>query len=759
MAEKTSPLTEDDLKAIVLSEITNSVGYLAGSGIVEEREKNLDYYLMRPRGDEREGYSRVQSSDVFDTTESMLPGLVKIFTGSDEIVSFAPMQEADVEIAKQQTEGVNYVVTKENPWFNICYTFLKDGLLQKNGVLKVFWEDDEKVTYETYKGITDQEFLMLTEPEGGDELEITGHESYMMVNGVPAQAPDPDVNDPSGILSSGLLHDVEIKRTSKRGKARIVNVAPEHFIISRGATSICEARFTGHKERKTISELREMGIPEERLDRLSGSTEIDSSNEEYARWQDQDQMRDLVSSAPLDESMRVVETVEGYVQADMDGDGVAELHRVLIGGNIILQTELWDENPFEAWTPIPLPHQFFGLAIADVVRPTQDIKTAIKRNMLDNFYTMNNSGFIVDRNSEADLDALINRVPGGVVLTESMDGVRQMDAHPLPNTAFDLLELETAANESRTGQTRYNQGLDADSLNKTATGASIIQSAAQQRLELVARLASTSIENVFCKVSKLMKKHQDKAKMVRLRDKWIPIDPRTWNDEFDATISVGMSANSKEMDMQRYMNALAAAERVFPLGIVGVEGVAKLVSKLFEASGIKSVDEIVKDPSQQPPQPQQDKPDPEMAKLQAQMQMEEKKLGFEQQKTAAQLQLEREKIVGQTQADLQKHAMTLESNKQIAFVKTQAESQFRKEMADATAKPTTQLQISGEEVLSQVAQTLQGMAVDQSQAMLAGVEAMTMAANAIAVAVQQMNAPKVGTLSNGKTITIQSAAQ
>ena len=672
------PLTEDDLKSIVLSEISNSIGYLSGSEIVTERELNLDYYLTRPTGDEREGFSQVQDSTVYDTIESMLPSLVKIFTSGDEIVSFAPMQQADEQTAKQQTDGVNYVVTKENPWFQICYTWLKDGLIQKNGIVKTYWEDDPKITTESYTGLTDIEVQYLLSPEGPDEIEVTGRDSYNMENGLPAQAPSPDQNDPLGLLAPGILHDIEIKRTEKRGKVHIQNIPPEHFIISRGATCIATARFTGHKERKTISDLRSMGISEEKLENISGSTEISSSDEEYARWQDQDSMRDLSNSSPLDESMREVDLVEGYVRADMDGDGIAELHRVLVAGRDILLSEKWDENPFESFTPIPLPHQFFGRAIADISRPTQDIKRTIKRSMLDNFYQMNNGGFIYDRNAQVDLDALINRVPGFCVGANSTSAVVPMDARALPNTAYDLMELETSANEARTGQTRYNQGLDADSLNKTATGASIIQSAAQQRLELIARIfAETSVVPLFKKVAELMIKHQDKAKMVRLRDKWVEVDPRSWNAEMDATINVGLSTSSKEMDVQRYMNALAVAEKVFPLGIIKPDGISKLVSRLFEAAGIKSPEEIVVDMTQ----PQQPKPDP----MQQQMQVEQQKMQAEMQMTQMKTQADIQSSQAKTQADIENSRMKAQSDIAIKHESAQADIALKAEMQRVAA--------------------------------------------------------------------------
>lgn len=770
MSEKTSPLTEDDLRTIILSEIRQSATHGTDNEIVTERERALDYYLSRPRGDEREGYSQVQSTDVFDTIESMLPGLVKIFTGSDEVVSFAPVEKNDDESAKQKTDGVNFVVMKENPWLDICYTWLKDGLLQKNGFVKVYWEDDPKVSYETYTGLTDLEAQLLTDAEEPDEIEVLAHSSYMMENGVPAQQPDPDPNDPTGVLSSGYLHDIEIKRTVNRGRIRIKNIAPEHFIISKGAVIADEARLVAHKERKTISDLRSMGIAEDKLSRLSSSTEINSSEEEYSRWQDQDQMREAAGSSPLDESMREIETIEGYVMADKDGDGIAEMYRFLMGGSVLLKHELWDENPFESFTPIPLPHQFYGRSVADVVRPTQDIKTAIKRNMLDNFYAMNNGGFIVGKNGDVDLDALINRVPGGVALAGDINAVKQMEIMSLPATAFNLMELETAANEARTGQTRYNQGLDADSLNKTARGAQIIQSAAQQRLELTARIFATSVERLFCKVAKLMKKHQDKAKSVRIRNKWVQVDPRTWNDEMDATISVGLSASSKEMDIQRYMNALAAAERVFPLGIISKEGIAKLMTKLYEASGIKSVEEIIIDPAeQQQGQPQQEQPNPEIMKMQAEQQMNQQRLGMEHQESVARFQMDQEKSRAELNNERERTQAEIALEREKAMAETAMQERIKafeiktKAMSDIEiARLNAAQNAQDEKQAEQPEQTEEDspdpilMMVEQNAQ---AIEAMTMAANAIAMAVQQMNAPKVGTLSNGKTITIQTAPQ
>ena len=167
MADK---ITEIELKNIISQEINNSMGYMGGN-LSAQRKKSLEYYMGEPLGTEIDGRSQVVSTDVADTIETILPNLLKIFTASDQVIKCEPVKSEDVAQAEQVTNYVNYIFNKDNPGFSILYTWFKDALIEKNGIVKVYWDDSKKVEQETYENLNDQEYSLLLDSENVEVVE------------------------------------------------------------------------------------------------------------------------------------------------------------------------------------------------------------------------------------------------------------------------------------------------------------------------------------------------------------------------------------------------------------------------------------------------------------------------------------------------------------------------------------------------------------------------------------------------------------
>ena len=132
MADK---VTESELRGIINQEINNALGYMGGN-LSSSRKKSLEYYMGEPLGTEIDGRSQVVSTDVADTVETILPNLLKIFTSSDQTVKCEPVKAEDVALAEQATNYINYIFNKDNDGFSILYTWFKDALIEKNGIVK-----------------------------------------------------------------------------------------------------------------------------------------------------------------------------------------------------------------------------------------------------------------------------------------------------------------------------------------------------------------------------------------------------------------------------------------------------------------------------------------------------------------------------------------------------------------------------------------------------------------------------------------------
>jgi hypothetical protein len=154
-----------DLKAMLSAEKANSLAAMSAAQLMEERARAMEYYLgdMSQDMPAQDGRSRAVSTDVSDVIEGMLPHLMDIFAGSDEVVRFEPVGPEDEEAAQQETDYVNHVFMQQNPGFMVLYSFIKDGLLSKTGLVKVWWDEDEREERETYYDLTEDQYALLVQ--------------------------------------------------------------------------------------------------------------------------------------------------------------------------------------------------------------------------------------------------------------------------------------------------------------------------------------------------------------------------------------------------------------------------------------------------------------------------------------------------------------------------------------------------------------------------------------------------------------------
>ena len=708
MAEK---ITDDKLRGIINSEINNAIGFM-GSNLTSQRKKSMEYYMGEKLGTEIDGRSQVVSTDVADTIETILPNLLRIFTASDQVVKCEPVKSEDVPLADQATNYINYIFNKDNPGFTILYTWFKDALVEKNGIVKVYWDDSTSVEQETYENLNDQEYQLLLDDEN---VEIVEEESFLdekmkaAMNLLAQQAeaqgqvveeePDP------------MLHNCIIKRTSRGGKVKVENVPPEEFLIQRTAKSIEDATFVAHRVMKTRSDLIEMGFDREVVENLPTSNNILLNNERLTRLSDIDQ-------TPLNEgsedATQDIEIYECYVKTDYDGDGVAELRKVIVAGESgyeILENMPCDNIPFCSLTPIIMPHRFYGRSVAELVEDVQLVKSTVMRQLLDNMYLTNNNRVAI-MDGMVNLDDLLTSRPGGVVRTKQPPSqvMLPMQSQTISQQAFPLLEYLDTVRETRTGITRYNQGLDADSLNKTATGVNAIMTQSQMRMELIARVfAETGIKDLFRRIFELTCKYQDKERIVELNNQFIPVKPTEWRNKFNISIVVGLGSGSKEQQIVMLNNILERQLQAFQLQgnreypMVSLKNIYNSLSKIIENAGLKNTENYFVNPDMgkqmvTPPPP------PEPSPIEK---IEFKRIASEEQRKLAELELELKKVKAKNAEilydnEIKLKELELKYNAQIDSQQIKADADLNKMLVAESTKDFREAARSSQMVQDQV---------------------------------------------------------
>jgi hypothetical protein len=583
-------VTEDELLALVESEEANCISSTSGA-LAEQRREAMQYYYGQPYGNEVEGRSQVVTTEVKDAVEGILPSLMAIFTSSEEIVRFEPQNPEDEAAAQQATDYINYIFTRLNNGFLTLYCLFKDALLQKNGYAKVYWEDYTDQGIETYENISVLEAAMMLQNATG-EIEVVKA-------------------DREGEVFTNLV----VRRVKKYGKVCIDPVPPEEILISRDCPNdLTKARFVEHRTQKTISEIRQMGFDiEDDIADFASNAEWNMERVERLKFDDADADRNSETNDP---STRKVWLCEAYLYVDFDQDGIAEYRKVTKVGKTVLDNVEFDSLPVVGGTAILMPHKHYGLSIHDLVGDIQLIKSTVTRQLLDNAYVANNGRMVV-LDGMVNMDDLLTARPNGIVRAKAMNAVQRLDNPLLGPSFYNLLEYFDTMKQNRVGARDFGQAVDPNALNAKAHTAELVASAAQERINLMARiLAETVVKQMFWKILELISKHQNQPQVVKLRNEWVQIDPREWKDRFNMTVTVGLGTGSQQAVVNN-VNALAGIMAgMVKLGygrVVSEENVYYLGHLAAKATFPKDANKLFTDPSKLPPP--QPAPDPEMLKL------------------------------------------------------------------------------------------------------------------------------------------------
>jgi hypothetical protein len=653
------PRTMDEvtLKAVVQAERAAAMGSTGteASDLVAQRSKAMDYYQGDMADDmpALEGRSKAVSTDVADTVDGIMPSLMDIFAGSDEIAKFMAVGEEDEPAAQQETDYVNHVFWQENHGFRILHAMMKDALIQKNGIVKFWWEEGEDEERETYRNQAPDGFALLALDEQEGRIEIIEH-----------------TENPDG------THDVVVIKRRPYGCVKVKEVPPEEFGIARDARDIQGARYCRHTVKRTRSELIEQGYDKEIVDQLpTGTSPQTTEGQSRATVNDNDSSE---TTADVNRQMQEIEVTEHYLRVDYDGDGVAELRKVTTAGtgDTILDNEPFDRMPFAAITPQLMSHRFWGRSLADIVMDLQQIKTALVRAALDSAYFANSQRIEVAESHAGDhtIDDLLTNRPGSVVRTKMPGGILPIPSTSVAGEIYPALEYFDTTREIRTGIQRNAVGPDANSLNpynRTATGANILATSAQQRIRLIARtFAETGIKDLFLGIHELILKHGKSARQVKLRDKWQIVDPRNWKTRKDMTVMIGLGTGTRDQVMAYLMQILNMQIQALQMQggaagpIVKLTNVYNTLRKLVENAGFRSADPFFSAPTPQDEQQSaQPKPDPKMAEAQAKIALKQQEMQADQQAQQAQIaadaQAQQQKLAAEMQAERERAAQDM----------------------------------------------------------------------------------------------------
>lgn len=675
-------IDEGSLKALLANEINSAERYV-GDELSDERERAIDYFngVMNDTP-QMEGRSKFISRDTSDIIGWMLPGIIRVFTASDRIIECEPVEESDEPFCEQAADYINHVFWKENGGYQIMWNATHDALLQKDGIVKQYWDVSEDTRYSTHTGLTEDQVALLMQEEGVEVVEQSEGDIV-------------EVETPEGLMPVPTM-DLKIKRTTSKGRLVYETIEPWNFLRNADAIDFKDCRFQAHRNPNvTRSDLIEMGFDREIVDALPVYSLSMYASERLALDND----TSYADYDLADASMQRVDLYECYVKVDVNDDGIAETIRAFYagaGGNgELLSWEEWDDDtPFDKIPCTPVPHRWDSDSLADEVADIQQFKTVIGRQFFDNIYATNLPTPEVEEGSVINMDALVNPGFGVPIFKKPASAPINWTAVPfVADKALAGLEYLDRVAEMRTGVSRATMALDPETLqNQTATANQNQRDSAYSQIELIARnQAELGWKPVFQKSLRLIVKNQDRPATIRLRDEWVEMDPRYWNSDMDVTINVGLGTGSRDRDMAMLntiaQSQIAITDRFQAAGFADqaldmLPKVVKTFIKIAEASGIKNPetyypqvnDETMAQLKQQAAQ-QQAQGDPkvqaEKEKAAAEMQLKQQDQQFKQFEAEQNLQLKREQLAAEMQLKREQLAAELQLKREQMVMEMQ----------------------------------------------------------------------------------------
>ncbi len=727
-------MREDDLKALLQAEKADALSAMDAAKLTEERTRAMDYYngdvsADMPTVTDR---SKAVSYDVSDTVESLMPILMEMFAGGDLVVKFEAVSEEDEAQAEQETAYINHVYMQKNPGALTTYSWIKDALLQKNGVVKISWRVEKNEERETFYDQPDDVYALIAADE---EVEIVEHTEHapkgpppappipapmatqppdaMMQGGGQMMPPDnnpvsPDIQgtgqmqpqngaipppemggisgepDADEAAAYGPTHDFTIVRKREYAGCRVEGVPPEEFGVGRNAKIGHPLDYSYHAPTATEADLIDQGFDEEQIKELPTAA-FDTSAESIAR--DTVDERTAGTKGDINKSNRLIRVTEHYCRMDYDGTG-PKLWRVTTGGDNDMQVlkrdskldiEQIDFDPFAVITPYIVTHRFFGRSAADLVIDIQRIKTSMLRGIADNVYLANNQRLEVAESfaHPKTLDDILDNRIGGVVRTKMPGGVNPIQNQPIGDFVFPVIEYFDQVREWRTGVTRMGQGLDPEALQDLGDPARAqLMSAAQEKTKLIARIfAETGFKDLFWKIHATVRKNESTRPTVKLMGKWVTVDPREWKRRDDLTATVGLGGGSKSEQLAFWTQEASSQMQTLTLapGLTDLSKIYNSMKKRLELAGHKDVDSYWTDPSTQPPpQPQ---PDPKMAEVQGKLQIAQQTAQSAQQRDQMMAQTDQQAAEAKAQTDQAVAAHKVETERQKMVMQIQQQQQ------------------------------------------------------------------------------------
>lgn len=679
------PVSLDNLKQDEIDKIMTAVkngreiaktyyeGTVEPELIKRQKLRRADKSLYKKKFPNLTEYSKFVSMDFNNTVEWIKPSLVEVFIGTESPVTIAGANIQNDDTATKMQQLVEYQLTRKNSYTSMVHDVIDDALSVNIGVCKAWWKREEK--RDRYKMMFDvadmQTAMMLTQASMSGEIEIQSIKPLI------------DATD---------LYEVQFDRVQVTANYPVVEyVPPSELRYTPEGSNLQECKFVAHRKivkGDYLKRKEQEGIYQNVDEALEHTGDANYTDDDI--YHNETLNKGKMKTDDGDDASKDVELYECYVDVDYNNDGIYEHLIVHCVGDTALsiQTNEFNIAPFFSIPGIRDSRKIFSdRSLAEEIEGLQDIKTALVKQLIINVAKTNDQQKFIDYQKIVDPDAMLSGDEYVACQGDPNAAIYMPPQAPVSPLTMDLINYAETEIQNRSGSTKYNQGLDADSLNKTARGITAIMGAADKRIKLMARLIAENWTIPMVRfIILLNKKYGEPIQTFRYKDTEVSINNDDLDIDYDFVINVGNGAGTKEARIQSYMLLLS---NVYPIlaqvGVATPKSYYAAGTALLEEMGLKNTQEILLDP------------DSEEAKAQQAQQAQQT-----QQQAMAMQQAQQQAQMALKQADIQGKIAVKATPSISADIKDLPVDAQTEIINKATAGNTNQQDVAMKEVLNNV---------------------------------------------------------
>lgn len=547
-------------------------------------KESLDYYLGNPLGNEIDGRSQVVSQDVGDVVEWIIPQVVKNLTAQGEVVTFDPVGPEDEDQAELESFYVQDVLMKKNNGFVEIHQTVKDALIQRNGILKVIFDDSVKYRVKT------------AVPQDALQKAVL----YMQIETIGGE-----------VISQEYDGSIIFKEPYTDPKIKVKSIAPEDFIVNADHNSIDlqTARFQCEVITQTASKWIEDGYDQEIIDEVVGNYAYTATHRIY-RFAAQGEAVTLPVNPTSDNSQRIVTCGECYARMDLYDCGISSWYKVLVvlngtGASLmashVLDLEPVECSPYFGTTAILMSHKFQGLSMYDRLKMLQDQMTSLLRSNLDNIYFTNNARLAVQENL-VNIDDLQMNVPGGIVRVKQQNAIVPIETGQVGQAAFGMMDHLMNVRTGRTGVSAEGAAQPHDVGDRVGSqGINQIMTAKEELTGLMVRVIAETLMKPICIRIRdlLMQNATGQPEAYKMRGAWKQVNPAEWFKRESTTVRCGTGAGDKSIKITALSTMLQYQQTAVAVPgqtLVGPGNIYKTLDELAKAYGLSGASRYFMDP-------------------------------------------------------------------------------------------------------------------------------------------------------------------